>query len=298
VIDQLGSSKSEGQHSYGEDEVDFLELWGIVVKSKRMILRVAFSVALLAAAGSLLIPNIYRAAVLTAPVFADGGDGGQGGVLSGLSGLASMAGVSVGQGGNTEENIAVLKSKEFLWKFTQDNGLMPILFPKSWLDEILDLDRPGQWDVYRFFIDDERLIVDVDKDSGIVTIAIEWKDAAMAAQWANALVDQLNYYLAQQAITQSEINLQFLNKELMRTSVEEMRKTLFNLIANEQKNVMLANTQKNFAFRVLDHAVKPDRKVKPKRSIIVILSALMAALMASVYAVIKERSRLANVGRV
>jgi len=67
-----------------------------------------------------------------------------------------------------------------------------------------------------------------------------------------------------------------------------MRKTLFDLIANEQKNVMLANTQKDFAFRVLDPAVEPDKKIKPKRSLIVILAVFVAGFLAALYAFIKE----------
>lgn len=74
----------------------------------------------------------------------------------------------------------------------------------------------------------------------------------------------------------------------MRTPVEEMRKTLFDLIASEQKNAMLANTQKEFAFKVLDPAVEPDEKAKPKRALIVILAAFVAGFMAIFYAFIKE----------
>jgi uncharacterized protein involved in exopolysaccharide biosynthesis len=117
---------------------------------------------------------------------------------------------------------------------------------------------------------------------------VEWKDAALAADWANALVEDLNLYLAQKTITRSERNLKYLNEELMRAQVEEMRKTLFDLMANEQKQAMLANTQKEFAFKVLDPAVEPDKKIKPKRSLIVILVAFVAGFLAILYAFIME----------
>jgi len=67
-----------------------------------------------------------------------------------------------------------------------------------------------------------------------------------------------------------------------------MRKILFDLIASEQKHVMLANTQKEFAFKVLDPAVEPDKKIKPKRSLIVMLTAIVAGFLAVLYAFIKE----------
>jgi uncharacterized protein involved in exopolysaccharide biosynthesis len=127
-----------------------------------------------------------------------------------------------------------------------------------------------------------------DKKTDLITLGVELKDAALAADLANSLVEQLNVFLAQQAIARSESNLKYLNEELMRTPVEEMRRTLFDLIANEQKRAMLASTQKDFAFKVLDPAVEPDRKIKPKRSLIVIAAALGGGLLAILYVFIKE----------
>jgi len=51
---------------------------------------------------------------------------------------------------------------------------------------------------------------------------------------------------------------------------------------------MLANTQKEFAFEVIDKAVAPDRKAKPKRSLIVILSTLVAGFLVVIYDFIRE----------
>lgn len=274
-----------------EDEIDLFELWQTLLKHKRMIIKATVIAAVLAAAGSLLMPNIYRAEVLISPVQTADSKGGLSsalGSLGGLGGLASMAGISIGGGGSTEENLAVLQSREFLWKFAQENKLMPILFERTWLQDLLDADPPGQWDLYRLLIENGKLRVNKDKDTGIVTVTLEWEDPALVATWANALVARLNQYLAQQAIARSESNLKYLNEELMRTPVEEMRKTLFDLIASEQKNAMLANTQKEFAFKVLDPAAEPDKKAKPKRALIVILTAFVAGFIAILYAFIKE----------
>lgn len=90
---QLGK---RGENS-DEDEIDLLELWRTLLKYKRMILLSAFGAAVLAAGISLLMPNIYRAEVLLAPVKADDSKGGGlASALGGLGGLASMAGISVG----------------------------------------------------------------------------------------------------------------------------------------------------------------------------------------------------------
>jgi hypothetical protein len=189
--------------------------------------------------------------------------------LGGLGGLASMAGISLGGGGSTDESLAVLKSRDFLWKFVQEKKLMPILFESEWDEqqkkwkETDPKKQPGQMDVYRLFNESGVLKVEVDKKTDLVTVAVEWEDAALTADWANALVEKLNQYLAQRTIARSESNLKYLNEELMRAQIEEMRKTLFDMIANEQKQAMLANMQKEFAFKVLDPAVEPDKKTNP-----------------------------------
>src|SRR5450759_1190163 len=205
-----------------------------------------------------------------------------------------MAGISLGGGGSTDESLAVLKSRDFLWKFVQEKKLMPILFESEWDEqqkkwkETDPKKQPGQMDVYRLLNESGVLKVEVDKKTDLVTVTVEWEDAALAADWANALVEKLNQYLAQRTIARSESNLKYLNEELMRAQIEEMRKTRVDMIANEQKQAMLANTQKEFAFKVLDPAVDPDKKIKPKRSLIVIFTAFVAGFLAIVYAFIME----------
>jgi len=278
-----------------EDEIDLFELWRTLLKYKYTILISVFVVAVSAAGISLTMPNIYRAEVLLAPVKGDEGKGGGlASALGGLGGLASMAGISLGGGGgSTEENLAVLNSREFIWKFVQENNLMPILFEEQWdgqaktWKESDPKKQPGQLDVHRLFTGG-LLSVSADKKTGLITLGIEGKDAALTAKLANLVVEKLNLYLTQEAIARSDRNLKYLNEELARTQVEEMRKILFELIASEQKKTMLANTQKDFAFKVLDSAVEPDKKIKPKRSLIVILAALVAGFLAVIYAFVRE----------
>lgn len=274
---------------YAEDEIDLLELWRTLLKHKRLIIKNSFIAAAVVAVISLLMPNIYRAEVLLAPVqTGDAKAGGLASALGNLGGLASMAGISLGGGGSTEENLAVLQSKEFLWRFVQDEKLMDVLFEPGFISRLLGTEPPGQWDVYRLLIDDKTLEVTTDKNTGMITVAIQWTDPALAANWANTLVIKLNRYLAQQAIDRSTENLKYLNEELMRTQIEDMRKTLYDLIAAEQQKAMLANTQKDFAFKVIDPAVEPDKKAKPKRSLMVILAFMLAMFATMVYVFVRE----------
>jgi uncharacterized protein involved in exopolysaccharide biosynthesis len=275
-----------------EDEIDLLEYWNVIWKKRLFILGISFLAAVLAAGISLMMPNIYRAEALLAPM---GGEEGKGGLLGGLGGLASLAGVSVGGSSSIEENIAVLKSREFIWAFVKDEKLMPILFADAWDAEakqwkVEDKDKqPSLWDAWRLL--NNVLATNIDKNSGLVRLSVDWEDAELATQWVNALVQRINTYLREQAIAQSQEKLKYLNAELSRTQIEENRQALYGLISAEQKQAMLANTQQDYAFRVIDPAVVPDKKVKHKRAIIVILSAFVVGFLSIVFVFIQEGLR-------
>ena len=275
-------------HNAGsEEEIDLSEIWRVLVKYKRMILSVTFGAAILATGISLLLPNIYRAEVILAPTAAGDQKGeGIGKALGSFGGLASLAGVSLGGGGSNEENLAVLKSRDFLWKFVQQKKLMPILFEDDWdkaTNRWKDSDpkeQPGQLVVHRLFVKDGLMTVETEKKTSLITVSIEWKDPKLAAEWANSMIDYLNQYLAERSIQRSERNLKYLREALMKEQIEEFRKSLLDLIAQDTKNAMLATAQKDFGFKVIDPAVEPDRKAKPKRAIVVLLSAVLAGFIA------------------
>jgi len=269
-----------------EDEIDLLEYWRVIWNKRWLIIGVICTAAVLAAGYSLMLPNIYSASVMVTPV---GEDNNKGPSLGGLGGLASMAGISLGGGGgDVKVNLAVLTSREFLWRFVKENKLKPVLFADAWDagNKVWREEDPSQWAVYRKI--SHMVSVSEDKKSGLVTVAVAWTDPDQAALWANGLVARLNAHLRRDAMARSKKTLGYLNAELGKVKVADMRQALFDLISQEQKKAMLASTQKEYAFRILDKAVAPDRKAKPKRSLIVILSAFVAGFLAVIYVFIRE----------
>ena len=277
-----------------DDEIDLLEYWRVIWKKRVLIVGASFLAAVFAAGVSLTMPNIYRAEALLAPVGGEDSKGGISSVLGDLGGLASLTGASLGGGGSVEQNIAVLKSREFIWNFVKDEKLMPVLFEDAWNAEIKqwsaedEEDRPTLWDAWRLLIEGGVLQVNVDKDSGLIHLSLDWQDPELASVWVNKLTQRINTYLREQAIAQSQEKLKYLNNELSKTVIEENRQALYGLISTEQKQAMLANTQQDFAFRVIDPAVAPDKKLKPKRSIIVVLAAFVAGFLSVIFVFIQE----------
>jgi len=276
-----------------EDEIDLLDYWRVMWGRRWMIILVTVTAAALAVVVSLILPNVYRAETVLAPVEDEGG-GLPSGLLAGLGGVGALAGMLPGSSGGTDEYLAVLRSRDFLWKFVRDEQLMPTLFVDewdsargAWVSPDVE-DQPQLWDAYRLFTQGGVLSTAVDRKSGLVTIAVEWTDPELAAEWANQLVARLNEYLRQREMARSDDNLSYLGEELKRTQVAEIRDALFELISTEQKKAMLARTQKEFAFQVIDPAAAPDKKASPKRGLIVVVAVVLAGIIAVFLAFLME----------
>lgn len=259
-----------------DDEIDFIEFWRTLWQHRRLIFSVALLAGLLGAGNSMLMPSVYQAESIIVPAPESGVKGG-GGIPSALGGLASLAGVSLGGDSETEKNLAVLRSREFLWAFFKENNVA---------EAISGSEDMSEWDVYRWF--SRHLSVVYSKKTSLVTVSFECESPELAAQWVNALIVKLNRYLKDREIERAKKSLGYLHQELARTQVEAMRMVLYQLVAQEQQKAMMANTQEEFAFRVLDHASVPDERISPKRKLITIFSTL-AGLIAGVVFVFLRR---------
>ena len=267
---------------YDEDEISLIDLWRVLVARKWMIFLVTTLFTLGAVRYALVAPEIYKAESTLAPVKQESG-GQMAALASQFGGLASLAGVNLGGGGgSTDEAIAILNSRKFLNSFIMEEQLMPVLFKerwdaeqKRWLVETKE-GEPTLWDAYKTF--SGIVSASVDKKSGMVNLSVEWNDPQLAAVWTNKLVLRLNQHLKQEAVQQAERSISYLKQQLETTSVVDMQQILYRLIEKQSNTIMLANVQEEFAFRVIDPAVVPEERSKPKRKLIVVLGAVLGGM--------------------
>ena len=161
--------------------------------------------------------------------------------------------------------------------------LLPVLFEdiwdadnQSWMVPSVE-DEPTEQKAIESF--KACLSVDEDKKSGLITLSISWKDPEVAAKWANDLVKQLNEQLREQAIADSQKRVGYLEQELAKTTLQDMRAVLYNLLESEKQKAMLANVNENFALEVIDPAVAPETREKPKRKLIVALGGVCGGFL-------------------
>ena len=74
----------------------------------------------------------------------------------------------------------------------------------------------------------------------------------------------------------------FVEEELSKTSDALLREKLYTLLANEIEKETFARARQYYNFEVIDPPIVPDlnKKVKPKRSIICVLTVIVAFFLA------------------
>jgi uncharacterized protein involved in exopolysaccharide biosynthesis len=267
--------------SIEEDEIDLLELIRTLLQSWKLIVSITIISTGLAVTYALLAPEVFKAESLLAHT--QEGKSGTSSSIGQFGGLAAMAGISIPSGSNTEQVIATLESRKFLTLFINNNKLLPVLFEdlwdaakNAWILES-DQDEPSPNDGYSAL--GNAITIDEDKKSGLITLSISWRDPEIAAQWANDLVKQLNEQLREQAIQDSKKRVGYLEQELAKTTLKDMRDVLYNLLESEKQKAMLANVNEDFALEVIDPAVAPEVREKPKRKLIVALGGVCGGFL-------------------
>jgi uncharacterized protein involved in exopolysaccharide biosynthesis len=227
---------------------------------------------------------VYRAVALIAPVSRETAANS---LRSQFGGLAALAGIDVGDASTRRvESLATLTSTSLARQFIKDQNLLPILYADRW-DPQASRWRNGMappMDAAVKKLVTSVVMVSENRSNGIVTVAAEWYSPELAARWANQMVEMVNDKLRVDATLNAERRIDFLNKELNKTSVDEMRRAIYRLIEDQLNNAMLANVEREYAYHVIDPAVPPELKFAPKRAFITVLAGLGGVLLGVVFA--------------
>ena len=288
-----------------DDEIDLRELFHVLWSGKWLIGGITFAGTVIAVIVALMLPNIYRAEALLAPN-QDEGAGGLSALAAQYGGLASLAGINLGSGSSdkTALGLEILKSRKFISNFIQLHDiLVPMMAAKGWdletgelkIDsDIYDVSAkkwvrkarpprktiPSLQEAYEEF-SEEILSITQDKQTGFVTIVVQHYSPAVAKQWVDWLVQDINATVMRQDVDEAEQAIEYLNKQIAATSLADLQNVFFRMIEEQTKTVMLAEVSNEYLLRTLDPAVAPEKKAKPLRALIVLISAIFSGVLAT-----------------
>lgn len=276
-------------------EITLGDLISVLGRWKWRVAALAAASVVSAALLAWLTPPTYVSEILIAPV-ASGSTGGQFGnlssVLGEIGGLASLAGVAGTANQKANESIAVLKSQTLTERYIEQNNLLPILYHKNWDPNrrawrITNPKRiPTPWKATQYFDHKIRLVV-IDPKTGLVTLTIKWTDARTAAAWANGLVRMANDYLRKDAIDETQRNIAYLSSQAAATNLVPVKQAIYSLLETQINKEMIAKGTEEYAFKVLDPAIPPERKSSPQPLLWIVIALAASQVLAVLAAYVR-----------
>lgn len=288
------------------EEIDLREVFAAIWRAKWIVVGITAVSVLLSVLLALWLPNQYKASAILAPASTSSTS-----ALTQLAGqfggLASLAGVNLGGAGGADEAviaIELVKSWSFLDQFIKDNHIEVEVFAATGWDRInnrLQIDpdiydvsqkkwvrkfspekgetaEPSSWELYEKLVD--RIEIDQDKKTGLVNLSVEYYSPILAKEWTGKLVMSINKLLQEQDRKEASRSIEFLNKQIDRTSVSDMKTVFYKLVEEQTKNLMLAEVNEEYALKTLSEAKVPEEKSKPNRAVICVLGTMLGLLVA------------------
>jgi uncharacterized protein involved in exopolysaccharide biosynthesis len=272
------------------DEIRLKELVQEIWRRRWLVCGVTAVFGALAVAAVWVSPKMYKASIIVSAVSNAPGSqmNGLGSLVSQVGGLASLAGLSMGADSRKAESIAVLQSESLTQQYIQQNRLLPVLFARLWdvrsqRWRVTDARKaPTVWKGGQFFKGIRTITTDT--RTGLVTMSITWQDPKVAAKWANDLVSMTNDYLRAKAIAESERNIAYLNQQASKTDVVGVKQAIYTLLQNEINKEMLARGADEYALKVVDPAIAPEKASSPQPVLWTLLG-LFGGLVLALFAI-------------
>ena len=283
-----------------DDEIDLRELFHVLWDKIFYIGAITSIFSLISIIYALMLPNIYQSQAVMMPMEANQG---MSGMLGQYSGMASLAGISLPSesGSKAQEAIARIESFEFFSNsFLPHIKLENLMAVKKWnqASNTLTYDasafnsESGQWvrkvkpptstipssqKAYKQY--QAIMSVSEDKKTSFVTLSVEHKSPVIAQQWVEIMMDQIDQVMRDQDRQTALQSIAYLNSLAPTVNYEEISKALASLQQEQMKRLMMVEANENYIFKVLDSPIVPEMKVKPKRSLIVILGTMLGMML-------------------
>lgn len=263
------------------------------LKIEIIVLFLLFSIGSITYALSL--DNIYRS---SAKIFPENSTSSSLNNLGGISSLANIAGLG-SMNDSDEETIAIetLKSREFILHFINNRQLEPYLLAFESTDgrgNIKFDDKKynnGKWlsnsVMYDGKVSNQKLYeslknslyIGKDLDTGSYNISIESRDPVMSFEILTNIIEDLDTYLKDKQMEITKERLLYLQSNANSFASIKQREYLDSLVYEELVKLMRLELNDFYSFSLIDKPFYPEKKIKPKRTYIVLFAMLIYTLI-------------------
>jgi uncharacterized protein involved in exopolysaccharide biosynthesis len=244
---------------------------------------------------SLLMTDIYEAKAIIIPV-ASREMSGSGMAATLMQQVGGLPGISLPESVSETEIITLLKSTTLREEMITRYHLLPVLFPEKWdkkkktwrenrnfsLNPFFPSGSvPTVWDGLRKL--DKTVKVVSNRKEKNITITVEAEDPVLVAQMVGYFLAALNEYMSGEAKRVAMINRKYLEEQLKQTADPYIQQKIYHMIAQQIETSMMAEVKENFSFKVLERPKAPDKNIRPKRNVMVLISLVVSLLLAGFF---------------
>ena len=263
-----------------DEEIDILDIAKNILNYKYFIFILTSIFAVVSVFVALTLPVTYKSTVVLIE--------SEPAATPKIGGVASLVGLDLGGAGSNKTAIAlqVLKSRKFFIDFDNKRNAIPLMLASKWNKKEDTLSWPEGYDqntqkwtngsapsqnyiydnVYR-----KLLGVREDPITNIIEISYIHSSPKVSKQIVDWLIIDLNEQLKNDDLYEAEKSLDYLYIELEQAKSLEVRELISSMIKNKLQLKTIANSRKDYRFKVLDPAIAPELKFRPVRSVVCIV---------------------------
>ncbi|MDA9804414.1 Wzz/FepE/Etk N-terminal domain-containing protein [Gammaproteobacteria bacterium] len=296
--------------NFDNDQIDFKELFYVLLYGKWIFLSVVSFFSLAAIIYSLQLPNIYQSSALLSPVDAQNG---MNQAMRNYGGLANIAGINLqSQAGDSNTIKAEYKLRTL--SFFEDNILPNIFLPdllavESWdmtsntisyKNDIYDEEKqswvrdfsypqtqiPSAQEAFVSFM--ENLKISTDLETGFVKLSIKHQSPFIAKSWTELVVKEINEYFRIKDKAEAQAAVKYLNMQIAQTSFTEIKQVIAELLQQKTQQLTLIEASDFYVFEYIDPPAVMERKSEPRRAIICVLGALIGVIISIIVILIRH----------
>lgn len=253
-----------------------------------------------AAIVSSMLPNIYRSEALLVDSSVSDSD-----MLDALSnslgGLASIAGIELNSGDVNKAAVAqkVLVSRHFIQLFIERRDiLVDLMAAERWdlATNKLHFDnsiysvarqkwtrqvnlpykaKPSAQEAFKKFM--KGYVVQQERQGGLVMISVDHVSPFIAKKWVEWLIEDINDYMRRRDLVQMQSTIGYLQEQAELSDVAEIKAIFYELIEHKTQTLILAESNRDYVFEVIDPPVIAERKISPNRFLIILIGIFVGA---------------------
>ncbi|RJR14517.1 MAG: hypothetical protein C4581_13985 [Nitrospiraceae bacterium] len=247
------------------EEISLLDYISIIARHMKLII-ITVAIAVTATAIiSFFSPKIYEAKAVIMPV-------SQSQEHTGMSAVALQFGLTSNQPSNTSELFSLLQSNILMERVIIKNNLVSLFFGEEARGK---KENEQIWDGIRYLKSTIYKVRD-NKREGIIELSAEYKDPEISAGILTSVLTELTDYMSSEAKRVADTNKEYLQSLIDKNSDPLIKQKIYGLIARQIEISMMAEVKENFAFKILDPPRIPDRKIRPRIAMNIMLSFIIS----------------------